>query len=506
MGVECPVCGRNLELWTAVQRSLHANSCIDQGFESSTSKTVSGVSWDWRAPQLAGKRQSKTTKKAQRGQKRYRLDQPQPGQAVECERSQSTQTERLDSDYKDKLPSPTKSATMPIVKQEEKHHSVSNSIETVQKTLSKKTKRTTRSQLPFYKILNFGHTSFAVDAFMWGAIDEVSAYFLTHFHSDHYGGLSKNWKHGYIYCSPTTARLVKMQLHVDSQWIVEVPIGRPVPIMDVEVVLLDANHCPGSTVMLFNGKVLHTGDFRATEYLTNRVREITTYLDIVYLDTTYLDPSRNFPSQKNVIDTCAEFCKLEQLRPPDRSWFTKIKPRRILVMVGTYTIGKERLAVGIAHAMRSNIWAPASKLKILHELDCPSLATLLDCNDGLQCQVHLVRMGELTIANLENQWKFLQRHFTELIGFIPTGWTASSHEKDTFTINDLKSRCVSRHPFIRIFRVPYSEHSSFRELEYFCKSLQVRRLIATVPGKHLEILKQWESQKHEPSAKSEYKA
>ena len=85
-----------------------------------------------------------------------------------------------------------------------------------------------------------------------------SVHVLTHFHADHYGGLDDRWGEregeGDIWCTPVTAKLVKLRLGV------RVDLIRPLPLGDVAapegaggwtLQFVDANHCPGAAQALF---------------------------------------------------------------------------------------------------------------------------------------------------------------------------------------------------------------------------------------------------------------
>jgi DNA cross-link repair 1A protein len=355
--------------------------------------------------------------------------------------------------------------------------------------------------MPFFKVLELDDVKFAVDAFNFGSIPGVSKYFLTHFHSDHYQGLSGSWRWGEVYCSEVTARLVQLHLKVDPDIIRTIPMNTAVYVDNIKVHFIDANHCPGSVLILFespSGKsILHTGDFRACEAHVNLFNTVFCQtIDILYLDTTYLEPSHSFPAQDAVIRICGDYCvnlrnsgTIPSKERTILSFFPTLNTRKFnpVVFVGSYTIGKERLAVHIADRMDSKIFAQRNKQKTLKALEDSDLNERL-CDNGWECNVHIVSMREVQSQELALQWQILRKKFTHLLAFQPTGWNFRAKKGDVpkdelgrplFTMDDLEN-CRKMTGNIHIFRVPYSEHSSFSELEYFCRNVKSHRIIPTV--------------------------
>lgn len=464
---------------------------------------------------------------------------------------------------------------------------------------------------PFYKIMPGFHI--CVDAFRYGAVEGCRAYFLSHFHSDHYIGLTANWTHGPIYCSKVTGSLVKSQLKTAEKYVVELDFEEKIPMPGIDgvfVTMIPANHCPGSSLFLFEKtvsspnpnahskekrvqRILHCGDFRAcpahvehpqlrpeTVDALGKIRQQK--IDVCYLDTTYLNPRYSFPPQNDVIQACADLCREldTTLRAEDESaWNSVLRRRegrgagnndtvsrffvavdqpgadannnnkssgaksadttppapnalsilgqqaranrnRLLVVCGTYSIGKERICKAIALALGTKIFASPAKIRICRQLGDPELAALMT-GDPHEAQVHMQMLMELRAETLAEYLDHHRPHFGRVVGFRPSGWSyrpslANNSNTTTgsgagaggvpaaqvtanmppgavpttqilhgpawrtrFGPRDLVPQQGSSREAM-CFGAPYSEHSSFRELMLFVMALRIEKVVPTV--------------------------
>ncbi|GAA5960011.1 hypothetical protein JCM21900_004022 [Sporobolomyces salmonicolor] len=328
-GLTCPVCKLDLEMLPLKNRNAHLNACL----ESTTPSSIASTS----------------TSSIQRG------------------RGLLAPLSRLFSRVPTAGPSEPHPSSKPISSLPNAFTALmSTTTETSQwkeadvaaKQKGRRPKGEER-KVPFYKWIE--GLEITVDAFKYGKIQGCKAYFLSH---AHYQNLSSSWKHGPIYCSQTTANLVKLKLNVADEWLHPLPLDQTVQVQGIDVTLIDANHCPGSVLFLFEGphtdpkspysksperifRYLHCGDFRASPQhilhpcmsfpkpsssssssgtstcnsaatlsashvlspspsLLNRTLK---KLDALYLDTTYLAPAYCFPAQELVIAACAQLVK-----------------------------------------------------------------------------------------------------------------------------------------------------------------------------------------------------
>jgi len=458
--IECPICKLNIEKLDITQRNEHVNDCLS--IVTTLTDSTNYVS-------------------IKKGKKRHRAD------------------------YKK-------------VKQKKKGNS--------ERKL--KRKRKPKPPLPEYKVLQLGKDKIAVDAFCFEPDSTIQTYILTHFHSDHYGGLRKSWDNGkLIIGTKVTVALAMKQFNIplDRFLGMEYNESRLIPDTQVEITCLDANHCPGSAIFVLESKLtgekfLHCGDFRANREMIKSLRRWGKF-DRIYVDDTYLNPQYSFPKQTDVINaTCnvildgSKETQSAQKRVID--FFRKAgeTPSEFLVVVGTYSIGKERLAIELAERLGSHIYCDERKGKILKTLQWKRLESILETNPdkAKNCKVHLVSMRAMNKDSLLLYLKRYSSHFKAIIGINPTGWSFGySKANDHHTLSGFESIDTFLNGFIdpvpqdnvydaikkqflfrnkqeraqelilgKTLKVPYSEHSSFRELFYFINLVPASRIIRTV--------------------------
>ncbi|CAL8301434.1 unnamed protein product [Lota lota] len=316
---------------------------------------------------------------------------------------------------------------------------------------------------PFYK--KIPGTGFAIDAFSYGLIEGISSYFLTHFHSDHYQGLTKKSTVP-IYCNKITGNLVRSKLKVEEQYLHILPMNTRVMVDDVEVILMEANHCPGAAMLLFflpDGQiVLHTGDFRADPTMESYPELLSCRVQTLYLDTTYCSPEYTFPHQQEAISFAANTAfELVALHP------------RTLVVCGSYCIGKEKVFLALAEVLGSNVCLSRDKYNTMCCLESEPIRKLLT-TDWKAAQVHVLPMMQLNVKKLQDHLSRFSAQYDRLVAFKPTGWTFS---KQMDSVDDIRPQITGN---ITIYGVPYSEHSSFLEMKRFVQWLRPLKIIPTV--------------------------
>ncbi|GMJ03921.1 hypothetical protein like AT1G27410 [Hibiscus trionum] len=324
--------------------------------------------------------------------------------------------------------------------------------------------------------------------------DGSQAYFLTHLHADHTEGLSSTWAKAPIFCSRITAKLFPFKfpnfnlslLHVldlGSWHSLSLLLPSSGSKVTVQVMAIDAHHCPGAVMFLFRGEfgcMLNTGDFRweingeraklGREMLLNALKDDV--VDVLYLDNTYCNPSYQFPlrdvAAQQIVDIIASH--------PDHD-----------IVIGINTLGKEDLLLHIANALNIKIWVWPERLQTMHLLGYHDVFT----TDTSLTRVRAIPRYSFSINTLEG---LNTMHPT--IGIIPSGlpWVAKPFEGDGKLFDSLLTsrynrrkessrdgkqndktngnlRSVKRfHKYI--YSVEYSDHSSYPEIEEFIKLVQ----------------------------------
>ncbi|KAM4700447.1 5' exonuclease Apollo isoform 2-T2 [Discoglossus pictus] len=297
------------------------------------------------------------------------------------------------------------------------------------------------------------HTPIAVDFWQTRRCSHARLFFLSHMHSDHTMGLSSTWKHP-LYCSPITAKILKHKLQVSNKWIHPLEVGscHMLPLDDtgtetMTVTLIDANHCPGSVMFLFEGyfgTILYTGDFRySPSMLSNPPLSNKKTIDVLYLDNTNCNPEHKLPSRQEATRQIKEIID---------------KHNDYDIVIGLYSIGKEELLVELAKTYQTWIVVSPQRLELLQLLEMEDVFTAEE-NAG---RVRVVEHSEINYANMA-RWN----HIYPTVAILPTSRKVKVWHKD-------------------VYLVPYSDHSSYDELEEFVSRLEPCSIIPVVKTRACE--------------------
>ena len=384
---------------------------------------------------------------------------------------------------------------------------LSSSTSSEKKTKKKRVSKYAAMEVPKFKIIP--NTTILVDGFQYKR-KEYTHYILTHGHSDHYVGLTKGFSLGPVYCTRPTANLISSLIGTSSDVLVPVPLHTLVWIQPhVSISFVDANHCPGAAVVLIDvypthkdgspdrsrapKKYVHTGDFRySADALDSYIQEWRggASVDAVFLDTTFLAPRFDFPPQTETIGYVLDLVRQ-----------AKADYERPLFLVGSYTIGKERIVMGLHAELGLKIYCSPKKYHLLSLLGRDALDIGAFTTNPKESDVHFVPMSYVSYKTLiahgtevldpvvlcallngapipgssdpqtSSPFQGLDPVYDHVFGIRPTGW--NNRKKGGV-------RTSSPGPGITIVDLPYSEHSSYSELLGFVKSIRPKRVIPTV--------------------------
>ena len=302
-------------------------------------------------------------------------------------------------------------------------------------------------------------------------------YFLSHAHADHTVGLRDGWKGGTVFCSEITKRLIELQFQDVSEHLIALPMNESVLFgvdedgKHVNVTLLDANHCPGAVMFLFEGafgRVLHTGDFRYSPKMLASLKSHlgTEPLDLAFVDNTYALTDREILTERSTVSEMLDIVK--------SCMRNNVKTR---VYVGLHKIGKENIMVELAKSLGTRIRVGYRRWTRLKAMMGENSDVLLrhfvhqttgeEENEDLI--VEIVHTKGLTLNFLTEQRK--KHNDCHTIGILPSGLCYVEGKLSTCMKDESGN--------VELYNVHYSSHSSKSELETFVSELNVKQIRAS---------------------------
>lgn len=264
---------------------------------------------------------------------------------------------------------------------------------------------------------------------------------LSHYHRDHMGGVKPELAEGPIYCSHLTANLL---IHIDKarpEDVRALECGETFsPKPGVKVTAFGSNHCDGALmfhIVTPDSSILYTGDFRLDDGI-RKICEPLAGVDVLYLDNTYgRSPHYRFPTQEEAVDRVRQIVRANAEAP---------------ILIGVYTIGKEKILRGVYEELKRPIYVTPRKFRVCKLMSMDGMFT----RDRKATNVRAYGRGYL-----EHYFKMTREyHDGSAVVIIPTGWAVDAHKADP-----------------NYHYVPYSEHCDYAELAEFVEMMRPGRVV-----------------------------
>ncbi|KAL5054096.1 hypothetical protein RYX36_034778 [Vicia faba] len=168
------------------------------------------------------------------------------------------------------------------------------------------------------------------------------------------------------------------------------------------------------------------------------------------------------PKQEAVIQFFIDAIQAEAFNP------------KTLFLIGSYTIGKERLFLEVARSLRKKVYVTTAKLRLLNCLEFTEEDMQWFTSNEHESNIHVAPMWTLaSFKRLKHISSQYASRFSLIVAFSPTGWTFGKGKKKS------PGRRWQQGSVIR-YEVPYSEHSSFTELKEFVNFVSPNNIIPSV--------------------------
>lgn len=461
--------------------------------------------------------------------------------------------------------------------------------------------------IPSYRVHSFpsqdnkAADNITVDYFPKIAVTKY--HFISHLHADHHVGFSKKWLSNnpeaiivlsyqnylpFLYkFNLVNYKSLKKPLSDDFKATTDriLVVGEDSPLTiflnsfdDTKLVVktLDANHCIGAVLLwieyydgdgVFRERILHTGDFRYSPAQMLPCLKGHKF-DKIFLDTTYLSPIWNFTPKDELLELVFKFMHDKLLPTIMDRWFHKNnliqktldsffhvsiddKTVKTVIVLGSYTIGKEFLAAGLSKKFK-NCPVILDKLGFRASFDLPSgnfirsIDFQADITEQLKTHDVVIFLGSIRDSNnIKKELKLylVEKHYNKLltISISLSGWNfykwknsfqdldsveslpsfntntctdilhdfnSNAYVKKRFNIEEItNSNLIFKEDFdldlnnlpkwiikhdkdnkVIFWKLSYSDHSSYKELSAFCEDLNYDEIIPTVNNHKSELL------------------